>query len=723
MQPAAYKFYINSIEVYPHYKNLIKKYEKENNQLFFREKLEGEIKLFGADYFLVKNSSLYQEHTFLVQKENNGTYEDYFIGSFNKVDCEFDIDKRVCKLNLSPKDSYSPIMDNYDNEYNLVDLAPALTSVTISKRPVLQVYVVEDTIINNFLPNGVTWETDVEADINLTDLYEKYHFGLESRHIEIRIAAGNKFDGIYAGKGWTAAALASPTNSSYKIVGAVDVSGNEYSYYFHIFDINDISLSNMLYTTGNAKVSSRFATLTFYNPKNENDTFIAEASMETVLTRLLTGFSITNDGRVALGELVEGDFGYLKGYSYVYSAINMASTIISPAISEEPTPYGKADNGLYFRAPIVSNSRYYPFAKSTWAYSSRWALLSSNFETFDTVGSVYNSIDDCIHIADVIKALLKKVAPEITHEATEEYSQFLYGPSNPVYGEKFELFITQKTHVKKFIYDTPATKVPITFEKVLNMLAKCFRCYWYLEDNKFKLEHLSFFENGKSYSSNEQTVGLDITALYDNKNGRSLGYGQNAIKYDKNSLASRFEFSYMDKSSIEFEGPAVKLTAPYLQQDKTESINAEDFSADLDMIISNTVAMSDDGFALLAAKRNESDGITYYSTFNYDLELLNEQGETYTVALQNGVLSWFYLFNFYSTSLPTPIAEYDGAPKKTIRVEGLTKCMKQEIKIPVIDDPSLYNLITTDLGNGQVDSVSIDLTTRQATIELLYTPE
>lgn len=722
MQPNTYKFYINSTEVYPHYKSLIKKYEKENNQLFFREKLEGEIKLFGADYLLVKNSSLYQEHTFLIQKETNGSYEDYFIGTFTKADCEFDLDKRMCKLSLSPKDLYSAIMDNYDNEYNLVDLAPALTPVTISKRPILQVYVLEDTIINNFLPNGVTWETTVDADVDLIDLYEKSFFELQGNQLEIRISGGLEFDGVYTAQGWTGSILTSPTNPDYVIYGAVNMVSGDYDYAFTIVHKDDTATP--LYSASE-HTETRFTTATFLGASAETagKIFNAEVSMETVLARILTGFSVTHDGRVALGKLAEGDFGYTAGYSYVYSALGMISTVVSPATSREPTPYGKADNGLYFTAPYAPYGRYYPFAKSTWAYSSRWAYLNGAFEVFDIAGSVYSSINDCIHIADVIKALLKKLAPNIAHEATTEYSQFLYGTSNPIYGEKFELFITQKTHVKKFIYDTPATKVPITFEKVMNMLAKCFRCYWYIEDGKFKVEHLSFFENGKSYSPSEQVVGIDTTVLYDNKNGRPIGYGQDVIKYDKNSLPSRFEFSYMDKSSIEFEGPAVKLAAPYLQQDKTESINAEDFSADLDMIISNTISISDDGFALLAAKKSVADDLEYYSTFKYSLELINEQGATYTVSLQNGVLSWMYLFNFYITSLPTTVAEYDGFPKKTINVEGLTKCMKQEIKIPVTSDPSLYTLIATNIGNGQVNSMSIDLTTRQATIELLYTPE
>lgn len=725
MQPSNYKFFIDGTEIHPVYKTLTKKYEKESGQKLFREKLEGEIKLYGADYFLVKNSSIFAEHSFLIQKQSSeGLYEDYFTGFFNKADCEFDFDKRICKLKLTPKDKYSSIIDNYSNEYNLVDLAPALTPVMISKRPVLQVYVLEDNIINNFLPNGVTWELEVDTSKSIIELFEDDHFALESRHIEVVINTGGAFDGVYAGKGWVGGVLLSPTNSKYKIVGSVELSGYDYTYYLHIFDINDTSLSNKLYTTGISTSNSRFTTLNFYNPNNKADAFTADVSMETVLVRVLTGASVTHDGQVALKKLVENDFGYLDNYSYVYSGLQACSSIVHPATSIEPTPYGKADNGYYFVEPFTLNGRYYPFAKSTWTYSSRWLYLNKAFsETFDMYGSTYSSINDCIHIADVIKALLKKVAPSITHEATPEYSQFLYGEVNPVYGEKFELFITQKTHIKKFIYDTPATKVPVTFEKIMNMLAKCFCCYWFIENNKLRIEHIAYFENGKSYDVSSQAITLDTTTTYDNKNGKPISYGQNIIKYDKNSLPSRYEFSYMDESSIEFEGPAVKLTAPYLQQDKIESITPEDFSADLDLIVSNTTAISDDGFALIAAKLHEGPDYKFYSTFNYDLELIANTGETYTVSLQNGVLSWFYLFNFYCTSLPTAVAEYDGSPKKIIAVTGITKCMSHEIKIPVTSDPDLFGLITTSIGNGQINGVSIDITTRQATIELVYEPE
>lgn len=729
MQPHIYKIYINSVEVNPHYKTLTKKYEKESNQMFFREKLDGEIKLFGADFQLIKNSSIHTEHTFVVKKKVGDDYENYFTGTFNKTDCEIDLDKRECNLKINEKDMYSDIMNNYDNEYNLLDFAPALTSVNVSKRPILQVYVLEDNVLSNFLPNGETWEMEVDSTTSLNDLYEKHHFDLESRQIEIRIDTGSPYDGVYAGEGWSSAVLLSPTNPDYKIIGTVEYSGSEYTYYFHVYRASDYTLSNQLFTTGTQKSNSRYTVLTFKNTANENDTLIAETSMETVLGRILTGSSITSDGKVTTGKIDEGDFGYLNYYGYTYSISTSTgsafSSVVVPASSEEPTSIGKADNGYYFVSPYIQNGRYYAVGKSTWAYSSRWIKINDVFSnTFNLYGSIYRDIKDCIHISEVIKVLLNKIAPGITHEATEEYSQFLYGENNPIYGEHFELFISQKTNIKRFIYDTPATKVPITLEKIMNMLAKCFRCYWFVEDNKLKIEHIYYFEHGRSYQEGTQSIGIDITQMYDNKNGRSFGFGQNMIKYDKNALPSRYEFKYMDESSIEFEGAAVKLTAAYLQQDKTESITTDGFSADLDMIISNTIAISDEGFALIAAKLVEdSEGSKYYSTFDYELELSGESGNTFTVKLQNGVLSWIYLFNFYCTNLPSTIAEYDGYPKKTIHVTGLVKCMSQSVKIPLEENPDLYKSVKTEIGEGMIEGVSTDITTNQTTIELLYEPE
>lgn len=723
MQPNIYKFMINGVEVFPHYKTLQKKYSLESNQMFFRSTLEGDIKLYGNDYFLIKDSSLSAEFTLIVQKKVGSEWVNYYEGTFSKTDCTINIDKREVKIKLSAKDEYTTILNNYSNEYNLADLAPKLTSVKISKRPVLQIYTYEDNIINNFLPSGETWEQEVSlGDLSIIDLYDRHFSPLIGGNIltEVQIKTGLPYDGVYTGN---TRILTSATNTSYVIVGSVTPGYDNVTYSFNIYNSEDTALSSPIYTTGSITVDSKYTVLKFVNPNNTNDYFTATTTTHFIFMRILSGASALFTGEVTNGKLEEGDFGYIEGLPYTYTALSCASLRLTTADSDEPTIYGKSDEGKYYVSPSTPDAHFYPFSKSTWDSTAKWVSLAERFTSYyDLNGQVFADIKDCIHIADAISALLKKIDPSLTHEATEEYSSFLYDPTNPIYGKKLNIFITQKSNVLKFIYDEPAKKVPITFENLMNMIKKCFNCYWYIEDGKFKIEHKSYFLNGKTYSD-EYNVGLDLTSMYDNRNGKLLTHGQNTISYDKGKLSSRYEFSYMDDVSIEFEGAAIKLTAAYLQQDKTESITVDSFNADIDMMLSNPEGTSKDGFALLAAEHVVGQDYEYYSTFLHTLTLYDERGVSYDVKLQNGVLSWLNLVNFYLTDMPTTVAEYDGYPKLPLRITGISRFMKQSIDIPTDEDPDLYNVVKTDIGYGYIESVSIDITTKKTSIELSYEPQ
>jgi len=103
-----------------------------------------------------------------------------------------------------------------------------------------------------------------------------------------------------------------------------------------------------------------------------------------------------------------------------------------------------------------------------------------------------------------ISKLLTQIAPSISHEPTEEYSKFLYGTLNPITNGKFWLFISQKSNILSGNYDNPAQKAPITLKDLTNMLRDCFRCFWYIENNKFKIEHITFFMNGGSYTESPE---------------------------------------------------------------------------------------------------------------------------------------------------------------------------------------------------------------------------
>ena len=72
----------------------------------------------------------------------------------------------------------------------------------------------------------------------------------------------------------------------------------------------------------------------------------------------------------------------------------------------------------------------------------------------------------------------------------------------------------------------------------MKMLRDCFRCYWYIEDNKLKIEHISFFMNGGSYNYSAQTQ-LDFTKLKDQFNKKLTAYFQSEIEFDKSELNQR----------------------------------------------------------------------------------------------------------------------------------------------------------------------------------------
>ena len=159
------KFYLTisgvDYEIKPHYKQLKKRYKKENNQNYFRESLDGKITLFNNDYLLVKNASLENTILFKVYRGE----ELYISASFNKSDCKFDHFKMSVELNLTYDDKYSKVLDAYENTYDLIKLAPKLTPITLTKRSVVQIYVQGERILSNYA-GGTYWETDVDEIVD-----------------------------------------------------------------------------------------------------------------------------------------------------------------------------------------------------------------------------------------------------------------------------------------------------------------------------------------------------------------------------------------------------------------------------------------------------------------------------------------------------------------------------------------------------------------------------
>ena len=728
-----YKFYISKnndskVEVKPHYKELNKKYAKESGQEFFRISLDGKINLFGSDYEIVSQSSVEDQLIFIVDKYNNTSkkWVEYYRGEFNKTDCKFDHDKKKCELKTTAIDSYTEVMNKYENTYDLIKLASEISKINLYKRSLIQVYVRGSSSITNFF-GGIYWEDDVNEVIDShDDLVNKYCFAYikAGNEFEVKGAGISGVNGVYAGTNGNWSQPNGYTAYTKKVTDS-DTANDTYRVFIkRNSDNTDLYQSENEYVAFDTSNIYIYGNITFINISNSSDKFtINNVFVYHIYRRLLCDVNTitSSSGTMSTYDLPADDF--VSDNRNYKKCIGLTGGLFfcTSRTTTTPTKYGLNDYGQYFTNQFIPSStglgRPLPISRNSWANASLWYVYDSNYKYFEQRLRKKYTLKDSYSIGAAIKAILKKIDPTISHEPTAEYSQFLYGSSNPLGLARFYVYITQKTNILKGNYDQAAQKAEISLEELMKMLRDCFRCYWYIEDNKFKIEHICFFMNGGSYSS-QSGYQLDFTKLKDQFNKKLSSYFQSEIEYDKSDLNQRYEFAWMDDVTDLFGGNTLDVKSNYIQKDKTEEINIGQFSSDVDYMLFNPSNFSEDGFALLCPVKSGSTLELPIITVN---NLVDENGDTYDAIVQNWYASWIYLQNFYLWDMPARILKSNVV--QNLYVRDIKKCMKHTIEFPTEEDLDELELIKTAFGNGKIDEISISLDTRMAKVNLLYKPE
>lgn len=731
MIPPKYKFYISKnggdkVEVNPHYKELNKKYAKESGQEFFRISLDGKINLLGSDYELVRNSSLEDQMILIIDKYNrtSGKWIEYYKGEFNKTDCKLDYEKKSCELKTTALDEYNDVVNKYENTYDLIKLAPAISRINLHKRSLMQVYVRGANSISNFF-GGIYWEDDVnEAIDSHNDLINKYYFSYikAGNEFYIRNASISGVNGVYAGiNGYW-----SKWNPGYTCKMEL-VDGSSTMYWIRLYRNSD---NTLLYQSEKQwSVSDPdnkyigIEDIKMVNVNNLSDTFTIESPfVYHIYRRLLCDVDTVEDseGIKNTYDLPSDDFVTdNRNYKKCIGLTGGMFFCTSRAV-DEPTRYGLNDYNQYFTNEFIPSTagigRPLPISRNSWANASLWYVYDSYYSLFEQRLRKQYTLRDSYSIAAAIKALLKEIDPTLQHEATAEYSRFLYDTTVPMPMARFYVHITQKTNILKGEYDQPAQKAEVSLEDVMKMLRDCFRCYWYIEDGKFKIEHISFFMRGGSYSYNAN-VQLDFTKLVDQFNKKLSSYFQSEVEYDKTDLNQRYEFGWMDDVTDLFGGVTIDVKSNYIQKDKTEEINISQFSSDVDYMLFNPSNFSDDGFALLCPVKNGSS----LELPIVETRLVDENGDTYNAVIQNFYAAWAYLVRFYMYDMPA--SNLDCNVLRDLYANGVKMCMKHTIEFPTEEDLDELELIKTTIGNGKIDEISVNVNTRHAKVRLLYVPQ
>lgn len=713
--------------VHPLYKDDITlDYALESSQKFYRKKLSGKISFIRNDYEIINNAPFDSEFFFYIEKSDDlgHTYSNYYKAKFMMTDCTINNDDKLITVQPDTDDEYNDVLAGIEKEYNLIELAPEINFLTIRKRPLIQIYVPGDSVVSCFL-GGTTWEQDAKSVDNQQELIYTYHFALCNILKEMKITSnGTPSDiaGLYSGKMTFTSDTGFFTGKMYRL------DSNKYYIYYEQELVQNVP-SGAIHVE--IRRSSDNQPLFYFDKAshgefdNEEFDFIAvngsgstgfmhtEMATHNIYARILC--DVDSIGGVATysiatDDIVDNNRNYRRVIGY-----SIDTAFISTSLSDEPTEYGRADNGKYFAPPYsLIVSKFYPIARSTWRYASIWFGFNLFDWMLDKEARKEYTLRDTYTLSSCINVLLKQFAPGITHEATTEYSRFLYSQVNPISSQSFKLLITQKSNIIHGEYQTPAQKAPITLKQIMNMLRDVYKCYWYIEDGKFKIEQINFFRNGGSYSQSP-VIGYDLTELSNTRNGKKLAFATSEYSFEKVDMPERYQFEWMDDVTTPFQGLPIDVESKYVTAGKIEEINISNFTTDIDFMMLNPSAISQDGFALFAAVTPEGGG-------QLELPFTKQTVDDVDYYIQNGYLAYINLQPTYWV--------YD-MPARRLKIndleylaESIERKKKQTLNFPGgIDDPNPMNLIKTYIGNGQIEKISVNLCSRNIKAELKYDTE
>lgn len=708
--------------VYPVWKeDLTLDWAYESNQMFRRSSLSGNLTFVGDDYDYIVGTPF--ENTFTLEiyvSYDNGGYSTlYWSGVFHWTDCTVNVDDRSVKVKPETRDRYSKILAGMDKEYDLIKLNPAAQPVTVTRRPMIQVYVPGQSVMNCFL-QGMQWEQDCSSVTSNHDLTEDYHFGKVGDFVELTFTGTvpqyltETFIGTWpntlASGEWR---TFQNSQNVYFITcfqdGLLEKGMRIYS------ESNPTTVlwewKQIVYSPGESSWNDIPSPITFTSKRSGVADLTAEwLSTPTYARWLLAVDRFGNNDAYDIPEddIVTNNRNYRYCYPFGYDGLIK----MSYNHSNYPTEWGIRPDGEYYVQPDASLDviKYLPVSRSMWGYASLWFCETEATIQLEVSGRKETLLRDAFTLEAVINALLGEIDPTILFDGTQIYSRFLYG-TNPLLlsGVWGRLVMTPKSNILVAEYTQPARKAPITLGQVLEMLKKACGCYWFINDaNQLIIEHVSWFKNGGSYSGT-QAIGIDITSATNTRNGKALSFGTNEYHFDKTDMAERYQYEWMDDTTDIFKGEAIEVLSSFVNEGKIEEVNIAGFNPDLDYMMLNPSGVSEDGFALMNCTVTNND---------YVVPIGNMSGLT-PDTYQNWVMIMPSLQQaFLISDMPSWNIKVNG--QATV-AKGIQRKKKQTVPIPLgYIDPNIQLLVETGVGVGEITKMNINLSSRTAKTEIAY---
>lgn len=360
------------------------------------------------------------------------------------------------------------------------------------------------------------------------------------------------------------------------------------------------------------------------------------------------------------------------------------------------------------------------------ADQTRWYYPTGSTESGDMTLAGILSAGNTVVSTGPVQKLTNVFTLLLTGSGLTLVSQFFNDATNPVTTNPNHLNYLKFVHnrVVKNIqgYDT---KGEMTLDGLLKDLCETFRLSWAIIGTNFYIEHINFFENGFSYSgtpgiyadlTDQSTYKLKYQTIYDIDGSES----DNEFKFTLSDAPEKELFHFVD--GYDYDGQ-IKYDSAFAKKGTDLKHNTSLFMTDFSYLLCSPVLSFNDAFCLIAC---DSSGLIYRRTAklrwlqaNITINEIYRRTET---DFPNGDLQWQNLLNDFWDYLTIFKTGAINGKYPSVTFNSSQKIVTQrDIRFPRLSGAyDAYKLITTNFGNGRVESFELDTNTDFIKVVLVY---
>ena len=357
---------------------------------------------------------------------------------------------------------------------------------------------------------------------------------------------------------------------------------------------------------------------------------------------------------------------------------------------------------LWIRTPYYSNQ----------IYNYRNTFRSASYFIYELINPYVDSIQTetiwrSRGVNDTIKMFLAKSGCGLTLK-----SDFLQSDINPVTGTNNRLQFLQLNNcsdIKDAQSSEPATILNMNFGDLLDALTNLFNCHWFVDGEYFRIEHLSFFENGYSYSASSQPE-YDLTTNIDKSTGKPELIASDKYSYNVENICSREKWTNINPVYYDFQNLQVYYD---INSDNAEKVYATSFITDLGGVLNFPSEYANSGCVIVAIEQVVVDLVSGETKWI----VVDEVGVRSGFMVTNGHLCPANLFtNYWQHGRVLESGEFLNEQK--IYASAINKRSQTITVRDCTDTVQVPNIVKTGLGTGTVVATKYDLVKKVKTLDI-----